>query len=96
MKTAISIDDSLFTSVEKTAKILGIPRSKLFSNAVREYIKLKNHNDITERLNQVYGSVLNISRPNENFSYPFIIKYASYPYFSLSFDFTQKTPEMRA
>ncbi len=55
MKTAISIDDQLFKIAEKTAKKLGVSRSKLFSAAVEEYIDHHNTQKITKKLNEVYS-----------------------------------------
>ena len=59
MKTAISIDDKLFTSVENAAKKMGITRSKLFSNAVEEYIVHHNSKHITSQLDQIYSDKKN-------------------------------------
>jgi metal-responsive CopG/Arc/MetJ family transcriptional regulator len=39
MKTAISLPDILYEKAEKTALYMGIPRSKLFSMAVEEFIE---------------------------------------------------------
>lgn len=55
MKTAISIDDQIFKSAEKTAKKLGISRSKLFTVAITEYLDQHNVQDITNKLNEVYS-----------------------------------------
>jgi metal-responsive CopG/Arc/MetJ family transcriptional regulator len=41
MKAAISIPDDIFVSAEKMAKKLGIPRSRLFTRAMEEF--LENH-----------------------------------------------------
>ena len=38
MKTAISLPDALFHSAEALAHRLGVSRSKLFANAVAEFI----------------------------------------------------------
>jgi metal-responsive CopG/Arc/MetJ family transcriptional regulator len=54
MKTAISIADSLFETIEKTAKKMGISRSKLFSLAVKEFLQEHNAQDVTTRLNESY------------------------------------------
>ena len=54
MKTAISIPDEIFTAAEQTAKRLGVSRSELYSNAVRDYIESHIAEEITEKLNQVY------------------------------------------
>ena len=67
MKTAISIPNDIFDAAEKTAKRLGISRSELYSNAVKDYIGSHIAEQITDTLNEIYsteGSSLdpNISR----------------------------------
>ena len=54
MKTAISIPDSLFEVVEKTAKKMGVSRSKLFSLAVKEFLKDRDMKNVTASLNECY------------------------------------------
>jgi metal-responsive CopG/Arc/MetJ family transcriptional regulator len=56
MKTAISIPDPLFNSAERAARRLHVSRSKLFATAVSHYLGQVEHQDVTERLNNVYGS----------------------------------------
>ena len=55
MKTAISIPDEIFNAAEQTAKRLGVSRSELYSNAVKDYIESHVAERITEKLNQVYS-----------------------------------------
>ena len=57
MKTAISLSDALYKKAEKTAKYMGITRSKLFVNALEEYIIRHNGEMITEKLNEVYAKI---------------------------------------
>ena len=57
MKTAISLSDTLFENAEKTAKYMGITRSKLFANALEEYIIRHNGEMITQKLNEVYEKI---------------------------------------
>jgi metal-responsive CopG/Arc/MetJ family transcriptional regulator len=54
MKTAISLPDQVFYEAEETAHYMGIPRSKLYLNALLEYLEKNNRKKITEKLNQVY------------------------------------------
>jgi metal-responsive CopG/Arc/MetJ family transcriptional regulator len=61
MKTAISISDTLFEEAEKTARYMGIPRSKLYVIALEEYIARNNGEMITNKLNEVYSKIT----PNE-------------------------------
>ena len=57
MKTAISIPDSLFNKAEKTAKYMGVSRSKLFVKALEEYITKHDGDMITEKLDEVYAKL---------------------------------------
>lgn len=55
MKTTISIPDEDFEAAEQIAEELGLSRSELYANAVREFIARRKRQDITERLDQLYG-----------------------------------------
>jgi metal-responsive CopG/Arc/MetJ family transcriptional regulator len=55
MKTAVSLPDKVFFEAEETAQNLGISRSALYLNALTEYLKKYSRNNITEKLNEVYG-----------------------------------------
>ena len=55
MKTAISIPDPVFERAEGFARRRRISRSALFTAAVSEYMAQHRDDDVTERLNQVYG-----------------------------------------
>ena len=61
MKTAISLSNTLYEKAEKTAQYMGISRSKLFVNALEEYIIRHNGEMITQKLNEVYEKL----NPNE-------------------------------
>lgn len=54
MKTAISIPDALFKSAEKTAKTIGISRSRLFTMAIEAFLSHRNSSQVTEALNRIY------------------------------------------
>ena len=56
MKTAISIPDKVFEAAERAAEKLGMSRSELYVNAVREYVERYGQEDVTEKLNAVYGT----------------------------------------
>lgn len=64
MKTAISIPDPIFNDAESLAHRLGISRSQLYAKAVAEYTKLRQTENITEMLNNVY-SVENLTLDKE-------------------------------
>ena len=55
MKTAISVPDEVFEAAERTARRLGISRSEFYARAVRAFLDDLRRNDVTERLNAVYG-----------------------------------------
>jgi metal-responsive CopG/Arc/MetJ family transcriptional regulator len=56
MKTAISIDKQLFEDAERFSRIAGLSRSRLYCNAMSEYIQNHTPDIITEKLNSYYGS----------------------------------------
>ena len=61
MKTAISIRDEVFEAAERTAKDLGMSRSELYTKAVGEFVARHAGDQLTERLNAVYGEDPSIS-----------------------------------
>lgn len=58
MKVAISLPDDLFESADALAKALGMSRSELYATAVAEHLAKHRDQDVTSRLNQVYGEQL--------------------------------------
>ena len=55
MKTAISIPDPLFNSVERMAHKLHVSRSEFFANAAKAYLDYVKNQSVTERLNKIYS-----------------------------------------
>lgn len=55
MKTAVSIPDEIFESAEGLARRLGMTRGELYAKALREYLREHRGEEITERLDEVYG-----------------------------------------
>jgi len=55
MKTAISVDDQLVMAADRAAREIGISRSRLFSLALQDYLRNREHHRILEELNRVYG-----------------------------------------
>ena len=55
MKTAISVPDELFEEVERLARRLNRSRSRLFADAVREYIARHDPETVTAALDRVYA-----------------------------------------
>jgi len=55
MKTAISIPNDVFEAAEKLARRLGVSRSQLYTNAVSEFLRRHFTDEVTEKLNEIYG-----------------------------------------
>jgi len=60
VKTAISLDESLFREAENWAGKLGVSRSQLFARAVEEYVQRHEDEDLVRRLNEAHAD-----RPDE-------------------------------
>lgn len=58
VKTAISIDESLFDKISKLSNEIKLSRSQIFSQAVRYFIDRKNNLELVRRINQTYSDVL--------------------------------------
>ena len=56
MKTAVSLPTSLFQSADRLARRLKKSRSRLYSEAVAEYLERHDPDAITTALDQIYGS----------------------------------------
>jgi metal-responsive CopG/Arc/MetJ family transcriptional regulator len=56
MKVAISLPDSVFQAAEHLAQRLKKPRSRLYAEAIADYVGSHGSNAITERLDAVYGN----------------------------------------
>jgi predicted transcriptional regulator len=57
MKTAISLPDDIFRDAERLAKRLKKSRSRLYMEAVAEYVARHEPEAITEAMNQVAAKV---------------------------------------
>ena len=55
MKTAISIPNNVFEQAESLARKLKISRSELYTEAVKVYLKENHTEDVTAKLDEVYG-----------------------------------------
>jgi predicted transcriptional regulator len=53
MKTAISIPDDLFADAERLARALKKSRSRLYGDAVREYLARHSADRVTETLDRI-------------------------------------------
>ena len=54
IKTAISIQEALFAQVETIARELKIPRSQVFTLAVKEFVQRQENRQLLERMNAAY------------------------------------------
>jgi metal-responsive CopG/Arc/MetJ family transcriptional regulator len=54
MKTAISVEDELFQEADRTARKMGVSRSRFFSLALEGYLREHRQRELLEQLNQVY------------------------------------------
>jgi Arc/MetJ family transcription regulator len=57
MKTAISIPDDLFADAEQLARKLKKSRSRLYGDAVREYVARHSAENVTEALDRLCDEV---------------------------------------
>jgi len=55
MKVAISIPDPVFAEAERLAQELHVPRSKLYADAIAQYLEMHGGAAVTARLNAVYS-----------------------------------------
>lgn len=56
MKTAISVEDTLMAEADDVARDLGLSRSALIAEALREYLLRIRHARLSQRLNQAYAN----------------------------------------
>jgi metal-responsive CopG/Arc/MetJ family transcriptional regulator len=56
MKTAISVDDGLMEQADGAARDLGLSRSGLIAEALREYLLRRRQARVSDRLNQAYAN----------------------------------------
>jgi metal-responsive CopG/Arc/MetJ family transcriptional regulator len=56
MKTAVSIPDDVFRRADEAAAALHCSRSRLYTNALKAYLKEREGASVTERLNAVYAT----------------------------------------
>ena len=56
MKTAVSLPDPLFDAADRMAKRLGMPRSRLYAEAVEAFINAHHDAGVKEALNALYGT----------------------------------------
>lgn len=57
MKTAVSLPDDVFNDAERLAKRLKKPRSRLYSDAVREYVARHEPHQVKTKLDKVLSKI---------------------------------------
>jgi metal-responsive CopG/Arc/MetJ family transcriptional regulator len=55
MKTAISLDDALLHEADKTARKMGLSRSRLFAVAIAQFLQRQKQEEMLLQLNDVYA-----------------------------------------
>lgn len=55
VKTAISMDEALFREAEALANKMGVSRSRLFADAVEEYVRRRENEELLKRLNEAHA-----------------------------------------
>lgn len=55
MKTAISLEDELLMKADRTARQMGISRSRLLSLALESYLRKRRNKETLDQLNRVYA-----------------------------------------
>jgi hypothetical protein len=55
MKTAISVPDELFAEADRLARRLKRSRSRVYADAIREYLARHDSERVTADLDRVYG-----------------------------------------
>jgi metal-responsive CopG/Arc/MetJ family transcriptional regulator len=53
VKKTVSMPEDVFSAAEETAKRLGISRSRLYADAVRQYVRDQEREDLTENYDRV-------------------------------------------
>jgi metal-responsive CopG/Arc/MetJ family transcriptional regulator len=64
MKTAVTIPNELFDVAERLARRTGKSRSRLFSDALREYVARRSPDKITEAMDEALAE---IEKSNDSF-----------------------------
>jgi predicted transcriptional regulator len=65
MKTAVSIPDEIFQRAERLARRTKRSRSRLFSDALQEYLARHSPDEITEAMNKVCDDLGEDAAPDQ-------------------------------
>ena len=58
VKTAVSIESTLFEQAERTAREMQISRSRLYNLALEDYLRHRENQELLRRLNEAYADDL--------------------------------------
>jgi metal-responsive CopG/Arc/MetJ family transcriptional regulator len=58
VKTAISLDETLFRDVDALARRLNISRSEVFARAAQDFVRRQQNRDMLEKINRAYATDL--------------------------------------
>lgn len=58
IKTAISIDESLFEQIRKLSEEINLSRNQIFCQAVKYFIDKKNNLELVRKINSAYSDIL--------------------------------------
>ena len=61
IKTAISIEESLFEQADALAHTMKVPRSRVFSLALKDYLRRHENRKLLARINAAYADGLDAS-----------------------------------
>ncbi len=57
IKTAVSLDKTLFSQINQMAQVLNISRSRLFSLAAKEFIQKHQNQKLLDAINSAYDDM---------------------------------------
>lgn len=57
MKTAVSIPDHIYLAADRFARDRGLTRSRLYAQALADFLTRDQGDEITQKLNEIYGRV---------------------------------------
>ena len=63
-RQAVSIPDKIFRSADSLAKRLGVSRSRLYSDALADFLSRRQSLQVRERLDAIYGEEESALEPN--------------------------------
>jgi metal-responsive CopG/Arc/MetJ family transcriptional regulator len=57
MKVVVSLPNELFKSAERLARRMGVSRSRLYADALREYLAMHDDASLIERINAICDQI---------------------------------------